>query len=51
MKDVLRLDSPELSKLNIKKADGGEGEVVNVIKDQVNLFFCKRYFFVFKTLV
>jgi hypothetical protein len=35
MKDVLRLDSPQLAKLNIKKADGGEGEVVNVIKEQV----------------
>lgn len=39
MKDVLRLDSPQLSKLSIKKADGGEGEVINVIKDQVNYSF------------
>uniref|UniRef100_A0AC34FCH3 Coiled-coil domain-containing protein 51 n=1 Tax=Panagrolaimus sp. ES5 TaxID=591445 RepID=A0AC34FCH3_9BILA len=36
MKEVLRLDSPELAKLNIRKADGGEREVVNVIKDQYN---------------
>ena len=35
MKDVLRLDSPKLTELQIKKPSGKEEEVVNTIQKQV----------------
>lgn len=37
MKEVLRLDSPKLAELKIKKPSGGETEVIDVLKQQVLL--------------